>query len=160
MSFTDDQNDVAMPDIDVVVGYPRTCNLDTKKRFTVSAEWRGCLGASDYVYVMPDPHLKCLILLSPEEMKKRLGKLRERKLSEAGLGNALRIVASNSELVKMDGQRRVRVCDRLLKFAKIEDKVMLAASVTHVQLWAPALYPELDEVDQQEFTAAFKLLEE
>ena len=159
MSFSDDKIDVAVPDIDIVVGYPRTCNLDAKRRFTVSAEWRGCLGSSDFIYVMPDLELKCLNLLSPEEMKTRLGKLRERKLSEKGFADALRVLGASSELLKLDGQRRVRVCDRLLKFANIEDKVVLAASVTCVQVWAPSLYPEEEELDQEKFAAALKLLD-
>jgi len=159
MSLSREQSNVLIQEIDLLVGHPRTCFLDSKRRFTVSAEWRGLLGASDYIYVMPDLYLKCLNLLSPEEMKTRLAGLRDRKFSEAGLGNALRIVGASSELVKMDPQRRVRVCDRLLRFAQIEDKVVLAASVTCVQLWAPSLYPEEEDVDQAALAEAARLLE-
>jgi len=159
MAISREQSEVSIAEIDILVGHPRTCVLDMKRRFTVSSEWRGLLGASDYVYVMPDLYLKCLNLLSPEEMKMRLASLRARKLSEPGLGNALRIFGASSELLKMDPQRRIRVCDRLLRFAQIEDKVVLAASVTCVQLWAPSLYPEEEDVDQAALADAAKLLE-
>jgi|GEM_PF-3186540 len=158
MSLSQDKNDVAVAEIDFLVGFPRTCFLDAKRRFCVSAEWRGLLGSSDYLYVIPNFYLPCLDLLSPEEMKAKLSQLRERKRSEQGLGDALRVFGASSELVKMDPQRRVRICDRLLRFAKIEDKVILAASVTCVQLWSPALYPEEEDVDQTKLAEAARLL--
>ncbi|MCL1919740.1 MAG: hypothetical protein FWG50_01475 [Kiritimatiellaeota bacterium] len=108
--------------------------------------------------MIPNFYLPCLDLLSPEEMKAKLSQLRERKRSEQGLGDALRVFGASSELVKMDPQRRVRICDRLLRFAKIEDKVILAASVTCVQLWSPALYPEEEDVDQTKLAEAARLL--
>ena len=133
-----------------LVGHPRMCALDTKKRFTVSTEWRALLGASDYVYVMPDLYLKCLNLLSPEEMEKRLMRLRDTEWSAVGLSDALRRVGASSEMLKLDVQRRIRVCDRLLRFAAIEDKVVLAPAVTCVQLWSPSLYPDEEDVNQAE----------
>ena len=155
----DEQNNVLLEDLGYLVGPPRTCVLDSKRRFTVYSGWRKILTVADCLYVMPDLELPCLNLLSPSAMGKRLAALRERKLSEKGIGNALRNVGENSELLKLDVQGRARVCDRLLRAAHIDDKVVLVPAVVHIQLWAPSLYPGGEDVNRETWAETGTLLD-
>ena len=153
-----------------LVGEPRTCLLDSKMRFTVSTEWQDILGVPiknsngekdskrefEPVYVMPDLELKCLNLLSPEEMAKRQAKLRNMDWMAEGVGHKLRRASVNAEKLTLDVQRRVRVGDRFLRFAGITDKVTLAPAWTCVQLWSPDLYPEEADVNQSELAQVYR----
>lgn len=128
--------------------------LDPKKRFTIPAGWRDLMGSPAYVYIMPDPREKCLNLLPPAEMEGRLEKLRQRALFDKGAGSALRVLGENSEQVMLDVQGRIRIKDRLLKFALLEEKVVMVGALNRVQLWSPALLPEEETVDQAKLAEA------
>jgi MraZ protein len=128
--------------------------LDPKKRFTIPAGWRDLMGSPAYVYIMPDPREKCLNLLPPAEMEGRLEKLRQRALFDKGAGSALRVLGENAEQVMLDVQGRIRIKDRLLKFALLEEKVVMVGALNRVQLWSPALLPEEETVDQAKLAEA------
>jgi MraZ protein len=132
--------------------------LDPKKRFTIPAGWRELMGSPAYVYIMPDPRDKCLNLLPPAEMEGRLEKLRQRALFDKGAGSALRVLGENSEQVMLDVQGRIRIKDRLLKFALLEEKVVMVGALNRVQLWSPALLPEEETVDQAKLAEACEAL--
>lgn len=128
--------------------------LDPKKRFTIPAGWRELMGAPAYVYVMPDPRETCLNLLAPSEMEGRLEKLRQRALFDKGASRALRILGENSEQVSLDVQGRIRIKDRLLKFARLDETVAMVGALNRVQLWSPVLLPEEETVDQARLAEA------
>ena len=161
MSDAREEKDDLMLESGSAVGSARTCLLDSKKRFTVSVDWRKCLGGLDYIYVMPDPDpkQKCLNLVSPTELNPKLEKLREMARSEPGLSRKLLSLGENIEPLKMDVQRRVRICDHLLRSIGVEDKVVLAPAVTCVQVWSPEEYPGKLGVDRDEFADAYKLMD-
>lgn len=133
--------------------------LDTKRRFTIPADWRDLMGKPAYVYIMPDPREKCLNLLPPLEMEGRLEKLRQRALFDKSASAALRTLGENSEQVMLDVQGRIRIKDRLLKFALLEEKVVMLGALNRVQLWSPALRPEDAEIDQGKLAEACEALE-
>ncbi len=122
--------------------------LDPKRRLTIPSTWREIMGPSGYVYVIPDPYVKCLNLLPSAEMEVRLEKLRQKSLFDAGAGEALRVIGENSEQLQWDVQGRIRIRDRLLAFAALEGQVVLLGAVNRVQLWSPSLRPEEPTVDQ------------
>jgi len=133
--------------------------LDPKKRFTIPAGWRELMGSPAYVYIMPDPKEKCLNLLPPAEMEGRLDKLRQRALFDKGASAALRVLGENSEQVMLDVQGRIRIKDRLLKFAMLEESVAMIGALNRVQLWSPALRPDVEAVNQTEFAEAYEVLQ-
>jgi len=122
--------------------------LDPKRRITIPATWREIMGQAGTVYVIPDPYVKCLNLLPVAEMDVRLEKLRQKSLFDPGAGEALRVIGENSEQLQWDVQGRIRIRDRLLAFASLEDQVVMIGAVNRVQLWSPRLRPEDAEVDQ------------
>ena len=133
--------------------------LDPKKRFTIPAGWRELMGAPAYVYIIPDPREKCLNLVPPAEMEGRLEKLRQRALFDKGASSALRVLGENSEQVTLDVQGRIRIKDRLLKFALLDETVVMIGALNRVQLWSPSLRPEEEAVDQTQLAEACEALQ-
>jgi MraZ protein len=133
--------------------------LDPKKRFTIPSGWRDVMGAPAYVYVMPDPREKCLNLVPPGEMEGRLAKLREKALFDKKASDAMRIIGEHSEQLMVDVQGRIRVRDRLLNFAGIDDKVVMIGAFNRVQIWSPALRPDVEAVDQKTLAEAVDQLQ-
>ena len=133
--------------------------LDPKKRFTIPAGWRDVMGTPAYVYVMPDPREKCLNLVPPGEMEGRLEKLREKALFDRKASEAMRIIGEHSEQLSLDVQGRIRVRDRLLNFAAIDDKVVMIGAFNRIQIWSPALRPDVEAVDQKTLADAVDQLQ-
>lgn len=133
--------------------------MDPKRRFTIPAAWRELMASPAYVYVMPDPHLPCLNLLPPAEMEGRLEKLRQKALFNKGAGEALRVLGENSEQVALDVQGRIRIKDRLLNFARLEETVVMIGALNRIQLWSPAACPEKPDIDQTSLAAACDALQ-
>lgn len=130
--------------------------LDPKKRLTIPSNWREIMGQPAYVYVMPDFDHPCLNLLSPLEMERRLESLRQRALFEDGLGEALAELGEHAEQLPLDVQGRIRIRDRLLAFAQLDDQVVLIGAANRVQIWAPKLRPERERVDQARLAEAYR----
>ena len=122
--------------------------LDPKKRFTIPREWRATMGEPDYVYVMPDHKEGCLNLVPRAEMEARLAKLREKALFDPALAKHLQVIGANSEKLEFDVQGRIRICDRLLRFANLTTTVAMVGAVRSIKLWDPAALSPEGEVDQ------------
>ena len=133
-----------------------TFNLDPKKRFTIPSTWRERMGSPAYVYVLADPQVRCLNILPPAEMDERLERLRKRALFEKGLSEVLRILGESSEQLTLDVQGRIRVSDRLLRFAMLVDRVTMVGGLNRIQVWSPALLPDEGEIDQVRLANAYE----
>lgn len=129
--------------------------MDTKNRVAIPAKIRKDLGSPDYVYIMPDLHEKCLSLFAPADLEGRMEKLQQKSLTDKRASKARFALGQNLEKVVFDGQGRVRICERLLKFAMLEgkNKVVVVGNLHHVQLWSPDLLPEEEPVDQSALLA-------
>jgi MraZ protein len=123
-------------------------NLDPKRRLTIPSEWRADLGGTGYVYVMSDPFEKCLDLIPQAEMEARLEKLRQKALFDPALGKHLQMIGASSEKLSFDIQGRIRICDRLLRFANLTTTVAMVGAVRMIKLWDPAALAPEAEVDQ------------
>jgi MraZ protein len=124
-------------------------SLDPKKRLTIPSGWRAAMGNPAYVYVMPDRGGQCLNLLPPEEMDAMLAKLREKALFNPALNQAAMTLGRMSEMLPLDVQGRIRICDKLLRFANLTTTVAMLGAVRMIQLWDPAALPPANEVDQK-----------
>jgi len=132
--------------------------MDPKRRFTIPATWRDLMRKPDSVYIMPDPHLPCLNLIPPGEMEARLDKLRQRALFDKSAGQAYRIIGENAEQVSVDVQGRIRIKDKLLQFARIEETVVMIGALNRIQIWSLSLRPEEKTVDQATLAEACETL--
>ena len=120
--------------------------LDPKKRLTIPSEWRGVFSGG-IVYVMPDRKEKCLNLYPKTEMDFFLGQLRQKALLDPALNRVFAKIGAVSQQLSFDVQGRIRICDKLLRFANLTTTVAMVGSFRMVKLYAPeALGPE-DAVD-------------
>ena len=129
--------------------------LDPKRRVTIPSEWRVAMGNPDYVYVMPDSKERCLNIVHKAEMEARLQKLRDRALFDPTLNRAFQMIGANSEQLMLDVQGRIRICDKLLRFANLTTTVAMVGSIWVIKLWDPAALGAVDGVDQAALSAAY-----
>ena len=135
--------------------------IDAKKRLTIPALLRELLGNPDRLYVLRFPGAPCLTLMTDEEMQGRMAKLREsgKSIFDPNRANALRYIGENSEVVQVDDNGRIRICDRLMRqIGLLKDAVFIGTGLT-VEVWALENKPRDDgPVDEQEYANALALV--
>ena len=134
-------------------------SLDPKKRLTIPSAWRAAMGNPAYLYVLPDRNGQCLDILPKAEMDVMLAKLRQKALFDPALNKAAMAIGRVSEMLPLDVQGRIRICDKLLQFANLTTTVVMVGSVRMIKLWDPARLKPTDKVDMAEFNAALDMLE-
>ena len=122
--------------------------LDPKKRLTIPSGWRLVLGNPEYVYAMPDPRERCVNILPKAEMDVMLEQLRQKALFDPAQMKVLQVIGANSDLLMLDVQGRIRIADKLLRFANLTTTVAMVGSVRMIKLWDPAALTPEGEVDQ------------
>ena len=60
----------------------------------------------------------------------------------------LQVIGANSDLLMLDVQGRIRIADKLLRFANLTTTVAMVGSVRMIKLWDPAALTPEGEVDQ------------
>lgn len=133
--------------------------LDPKKRLTIPSEWRTALGSPDYVYVMPDAEERCLNLIPREVMEARIAKLQGAALMDKSLNAALQVIGESSELLQLDVQGRIRICDTLLGYANLSGTVAMVGSFRMAKLWNPKALGSGESVDVAKLKAAISKLD-
>jgi DNA-binding transcriptional regulator/RsmH inhibitor MraZ len=58
------------------------------------------------------------------------------------------MIGASSEKLAFDIQGRIRICDRLLRFANLTTTVAMVGAVRMIKLWDPAALAPEAEVDQ------------
>ena len=128
--------------------------LDPKKRLTIPSGWRLVLGNPQFVYAMPDPRERCVNILPKAEMDVMLEQLRQKALFDPAQMKVLQVIGANSDLLMLDVQGRIRIADKLLRFANLTTTVAMVGSVRMIKLWDPAALVPEGEVDQSSLAAA------
>ena len=123
-------------------------SLDPKRRLTIPAVWRSQAGEPKSLFVMPDFHSRCLNVFPASEMAMKLEKLRSHSMADKKAMEFARALGSASDLVSWDGQGRIRIQDKLLRFANLTDQIRMIGALNKFQIWNPADYKEPDEIDQ------------
>jgi len=124
--------------------------LDGKKRLTIPSEWRDLTGAPAQLVVLPSVTVdKCLWVYPMREWNLRIGKIRAVSSADEEKRRALRVLASQSEMLTWDGVGRMRVKDELLNFAGLSGQVVLVGAFERFELWEPELWKQqVGSVDQ------------
>ena len=110
--------------------------LDKDRLLTIPDEWIPYFGGSRRVVVVPDPHERCLDIVPADLMERELERLRREEKKDAGLKDALRVIGSVAEQLVLD-RHSIRISDKLLECAGIEDRVALLGAVRMIQVWCP-----------------------
>jgi MraZ protein len=134
-------------------------SLDPKKRLTIPSEWRAQVSGPQGLFVLPDFYHKCLNIFPAAVMAEKMEKMRKHSMSDRKAMEFLRILGSASDLVSWDGQGRIRVKDRLLEFAGLEDQVLMVGAMAKFQLWKPENCPDTGEIDQSQLAEAGRYID-
>ena len=131
-----------------------THSLDPKKRLTIPSVWRAQVGRPKTLYVLPDFHERCLNVFPAAEMSRKLEKLRRHSMADREAMRFASTLGGSSDVVPWDSQGRIRIKDKLLRFAELEDQVVLVGALDKFQLWNPRNRPDTGEVDQVNLSKA------
>jgi MraZ protein len=114
--------------------YHRT--LDDKQRLAVPKKLRdGLIGEGESVlYIAPETE-RALTLYSIKEFARRAHKLEHMSSHHETLKKYQRLYYSQAEQVELDSQGRIRLPERLMAFAGIEQEVTLLGVHDHVEIW-------------------------
>ena len=129
-------------------------SMDPKKRLTIPAVWRVQVGKPNSFYVLPDFHVKCLNLYPAAEMTHKLEKLRRHSMGDPKAMEFARILGGASDLVSWDQQGRIRIKDKLLEFANLDEQVVMIGALNKIQLWSPANRPDAGQINQTSLAEA------
>ena len=125
--------------------------LDPKKRLTIPSEWRGAMGS--LMYAIPDLKEKCLNLYPKAEMDVMLERLRQKALLDPALNVVRRKLGAVTQQLSFDSQGRIRICDRLLRFANLTTTVAMVGSFQMIKLYDPEVLGPEDDVNMDELDA-------
>lgn len=132
--------------------YHRT--LDEKQRLAVPKKLKdGLVSETDYtVYLAPETD-RALTLYSGREFERRASLLVDLAAQRAEVRNYQRMYYSQAEQVEIDGQGRIRLPERLIEFAGIQQEVVLLGVHNHVEIWDRTRWSDFLERHRQDFDA-------
>ncbi len=111
-------------------------SLDDKQRLSLPKNFRDGLVSeeSPALYLAPETD-QSLSLFSAETFHRRAQRLEQDPSVQGRAKTYLRLYYSQAEQIEPDGQGRIRLPERLLKFAGIQQEVVLLGVNDHVELW-------------------------
>jgi MraZ protein len=111
-------------------------SLDDKQRLALPKPLRDELAAGDEraMFLAPETE-QSLSLFSADVFSRRAQRLEQDAANQGRVKNYLRLYYSQAEQVELDGQGRIRVPERLLKFAGLKQDIVLLGVNDHVEIW-------------------------
>ena len=88
------------------------------------------------------------------EMARKLDRIRRHSMADRKAMEFARTLGSSAGLVSWDSQGRIRIKDKLLNFAGIDDQVQMVGALDKFQLWNPELRVDSGDVDQGKLVEA------
>lgn len=132
--------------------YYRT--VDEKQRLAVPKKLKeGLLNDSETVtYIAPETECS-LTLYSPHEFDRRASRLVDLATQRSEVRNYQRLYFSQAEQVEIDSQGRIRLPERLMKFAQIQQEVVLLGVHDHIEIWDRSLWQQFLDENSEGFDA-------
>ena len=132
--------------------YHRT--LDEKQRLTVPRRLRDELvdEQEPVLYVAPETE-QALTLYSTREFQRRAEDLVDSLPRQSNVRNYRRLYYSQAEQAEVDSQGRIRLPERLVKFAGLKQEVVLLGVHNHVEIWDRSRWEGFLEDHAQGFDA-------
>jgi MraZ protein len=112
-------------------------SLDPKKRLTIPSEWRSLVGEPNRLLIMPGVDVKCLYAFPAKSVERRMEAIRNLSVSDVDGRRFARIVASRSDFLWWDSQGRIRISDKLLEYAELQNQAVLVGNFEGFELWNP-----------------------
>lgn len=111
-------------------------SLDEKQRLAIPKRLRDAIvnDAQPVLFVAPETD-GAVALYSVQEFERRASLLAETTSKPAAVRNYQRLYYSQAEQVDVDGQGRIRLPDRLVAFAHLNQEVVLLGVQDHIEIW-------------------------
>ena len=135
-------------------------SLDPKKRVTISAGWREVMRQPDYVYLMPGRNgagVNCVDVI-PLQVFDSLFREMQGMSRKDPRWKAINTICDSASQIYLDIQGRIRIPDKFLKFAGLEDKVVMSGSNDRIKVWHDDGSGSSEEIDFEAFEAACDLV--
>lgn len=136
-------------------------SLDPKKRLTISAGWREVMRQPDYVYLMPGTKgdaIKCIDVIPPQVFDS-LFRMMQGMSHNDPRWKAVSLICDSASQVYLDVQGRIRIPDKYLKFAGLDEKVVMSGSNDRIKVWHDDGSESNEEIDLDAFEAACALVD-
>lgn len=136
-------------------------NLDDKQRLAIPKPFRDELvGTPPQAMFLAQETDRSLSLFSATIFSLRGERLAQGAAAQGQAKTYLRLYYSQAEQVELDGQGRIRIPDRLVKFAGLTQDVVLLGVNDHVEIWDQQHWdnflsrngPEFDRLVNEAFT--------
>lgn len=127
--------------------------LDDKGRVALPVAFRANLGERAYVAFGAN---RCLDVWAAEQFERSAADIAERvRRGELSMAHQ-RTIAHSATEVKLDGQGRIKIDERLREFAKLEPsaKVVITGNIDHIELWSESVYDEIADRQSSEMALA------
>ena len=115
-------------------------SLDSKNRLTIPSKYRDQLATG--LVLTPNAVHPCIDLYPQSEWEKLTEAINQLKLLDPDASDLRRLVFSDAEDLRPDGQGRIVLNQDLREHANIETEVLLAGGGNSVELWNPAAWRE------------------
>ncbi len=136
-------------------------NLDPKKRLTISAGWREVMRQPDYVYLMPGTRVdgvKCIDVIPPQVFD-ALFRMMQGMSRTDPRWKAVTLICDAASQVYLDIQGRIRIPEKFLKFAGLDEKVVMSGSNDRIKVWDDDGSESNAEIDLDAFKAACDMVD-
>lgn len=111
-------------------------SLDEKHRLAIPKPFRDALCADGSATIVMAPETEqALSLYSEAQFQHQADEIRARSNSGQDARTYLRLYFSQAASVDVDRQGRIRIPDRLMEFAGLQQEVILLGVNDHVELW-------------------------
>ena len=117
--------------------------VDASCRVRIPSDWYVAMGEPAQVRLMPDPHEKCLDLMSPEAFAEGLAQAKR----DPGQRDLVEKLERESVLLRVGAARRVTIPARLREFAGIGDICVLEGAAGAIKLRRPEFPTREDILD-------------
>lgn len=127
-------------------------SLDDKQRLAIPKRLRDAMGESELreLYVAPEVG-RSLSVFSPGTFERRAARIEQLSTGRASVTNYLRVYYSQAERVELDAQGRIRLPERLVAFAGLQQDVVLLGVHDHIEIWDTAVWNEFLKEHSHEF---------
>lgn len=114
-----------------------TRNLDEKQRLAVPKPLREAFGEESdtkCLYVAPGTE-QCLLLYSSKGFDDFAKQIASQSRNSPSIRNYMRLFYAQAEQLSLDSQGRVRIPDRLAKYAGLEREIVVVGVLDHAEIW-------------------------
>ncbi len=134
--------------------------VDDKRRVQVPSRWCPSKSADFALVVWPTQQAgPCLRALPPVAMSKLMLQVETMPSSDPNKGMLKRRIGGRSNQARLDSAGRICIPEELAEIAKIKDKVVLVGLLDRFEIWNPAAYEIIRNVDPTVEARAYELME-